>query len=108
TTYSYTVQAFDAAGNRSVASTPATATTPAPADTTPPSTPGGLTGVAVGPNRIDLSWTASTDNVGVTGYTIRRGGTVLANVGSGTTSYSDMPVDYSTTYGYAIDAFDAS
>src|SRR5207253_4792048 len=42
TTYSYTVAAFDAAGNLSAQSSPANATPPAPPDTTPPSAPTGL------------------------------------------------------------------
>src|SRR5256885_12701484 len=43
-------------------------------DTTPPSTPTGLSASAVSPSNINLSWLASTDNVGVTGYRIFRGG----------------------------------
>jgi len=39
-----------------------------PSDTTPPSTPTNLTAAAVSSSQINLSWTASTDNVGVTGY----------------------------------------
>lgn len=53
------------------------AAAPAP-DTTKPTTPTGLTATA-GDARIVLSWAASTDNVGVTGYRVRRGTTVLAS-----------------------------
>src|SRR5205809_5959052 len=38
-----------------------------PADTTPPSAPTGLTGAAAGSTGANLAWSASTDNVGVTG-----------------------------------------
>ncbi len=49
-----------------------------PADTTPPSAPTGLSVTGTGPGSIALSWTASTDNVGVTGYDINEGGSVVA------------------------------
>src|SRR5256885_13415920 len=68
TTYTYAVAAFDAAGNLSARSSPASATTPAVPDTTPPSVPTGLTASAVSSSQINLSWTASSDNVGVSGY----------------------------------------
>src|SRR5205085_207809 len=67
TTYHYTVDAADAAGNRSAQSAQATATTPAAGDTQAPSVPTGLAATAINSTRVDLSWTASTDNVGVTG-----------------------------------------
>ena len=71
TSYSYRVRATDAAGNLSPYSNTATATTPTP-DTTPPSQPGTLTATAVSGGEIDLSWGASSDNVGVTGYQLER------------------------------------
>ena len=43
-------------------------------DTSAPSAPGNLTAVAASPTQVNLGWTASTDNVGVTGYTITRNG----------------------------------
>jgi fibronectin type 3 domain-containing protein len=106
TTYTYTVDAFDAAQNHSAQSAPASATTPAPGDTSPPTVPTGLTATVITPTRVDLSWTASTDNVGVAGYTVYRNGTVLANVGS--TSFSDLSATANTTYTYRVDAFDAA
>src|SRR5207302_322985 len=77
TTYSYTVAAYDAAGNVSAQSSPASATTPAPPDTTPPTVPTGLRANAVSSSQINLSWTASSDNVGVSGYRVYRGGTQI-------------------------------
>ena len=71
TSYSYRVRATDAAGNLSPYSNTATTTTPTP-DTTPPSQPGTLTATAVSGGEIDLSWGASSDNVGVTGYQLER------------------------------------
>ncbi|HZM41677.1 MAG TPA: PQQ-dependent sugar dehydrogenase, partial [Acidimicrobiales bacterium] len=44
----------------------------APPDTQPPTAPTGLTATASGPNQVGLSWTAATDNVGVTQYKVER------------------------------------
>ena len=55
--------------------------TPAP-DTTPPSTPTGFTAGTPTQTSIGTSWTASTDNVGVTGYRVYRGGTLVASPSS--------------------------
>ena len=54
-----------------------------------------------------LAWTASTDNVGVTGYEIRRDGAVLTSVGA-VTSYQDNTVAPATTYAYQVRAVDAA
>jgi hypothetical protein len=60
---------------------------------------------------VNLTWTASTDNVGVTGYRIYRNGaatTPLATVGAGTTSYSDATATPNTAYTYQVSAVDAA
>jgi len=44
------------------------------ADTVPPTVPTNLTATAISSTQINLAWTASTDNVGVTGYQIFRNG----------------------------------
>jgi chitodextrinase len=104
TAYTYTVKAKDAAGNRSVASNSASVTTPP--DTQAPTAPANLTAVAGSGPRVDLSWNASTDNVGVTGYEVFRGG---ALVGTATgTSYSDGTVTPGSTYSYQVSARDAA
>ena len=54
---------------------------------------------------MDLSWTASTDNVGVTNYEIYRNGQLLATVGN-VTSYSDTSVAVETPYQYTVRAVD--
>lgn len=56
--------------------------------------------------QVDLSWNASTDNVGVTGYRVYRDGAVIANVAG--TSYVDTSVVASTTYSYTVAAHDAA
>jgi chitodextrinase len=107
TTYSYTVDAFDAAGNHSAQSNPVSVTTPALQDTQAPSIPGGLTAVAASATQVNLTWQASTDNVGVVGYTIYRNGAILGTVSGATLAYSDTTAQPSTSYTYTVDAFDA-
>ncbi|HEV2907181.1 MAG TPA: right-handed parallel beta-helix repeat-containing protein, partial [Actinomycetota bacterium] len=107
TTYAYQVRARDAAGNRSGFGNTATATTPTPPDTQAPTTPGTLTATAVNSSQVDLSWGASTDNVGVTNYEIFRDGSLLTTVGA-VTSYSDTTASPSTTYAYQVRARDAA
>jgi YD repeat-containing protein len=103
TTYSYRVAAYDVAGNVSAQSSPASATT---LDTTAPSVPANLNGSASSATQINLTWTASTDNVGVTGYRVYRGGSQIGT--SATTTYSDATVVGSTTYSYTVAAYDAA
>ena len=56
---------------------------------------------------ITLSWAASTDNVGVTGYGIYNGGTTpLATTSA--TSYTLTGLSCGTSYAVAVDAFDAA
>ncbi len=112
TSYSYRVRATDAAGNQSAYSNTATATTP---DTTPPSQPGTLSATAVSGGEVDLSWGASADNVGVTGYDIERcqgSGCsnftqIAATTGTGAT-FKDTTVTSATTYSYRVRATDAA
>jgi len=82
-------------------------------DTQAPTAPAGLAASGTTASGTNLSWTASTDNVGVTGYDILRatgatGGT-FAQVGtSTTTSFSDTGLTASTTYRYQVRARDAA
>ena len=80
---------------------------PSTPDATAPSTPTGLSATAASSALINLLWTASTDNVGVTGYKLYRGGTQIATVTSGT-AYTDSGLAAQTTYSYAVGAYDAS
>jgi fibronectin type 3 domain-containing protein len=56
---------------------------------------------------VQLSWAASTDAGGVTGYDILRDGSLLGSVGN-TTSYADSTVALGTTHKYAVRAKDAA
>jgi chitodextrinase len=77
-------------------------------DTLAPSVPANLTASSVSSAHIDLSWDASSDNVGVAGYTIYRDGSILDTVSIGVTSYTDSTPEPDTSYVYAVGALDAS
>ena len=71
----------------------------------PPTTPANLVASAVSLIQIDLSWDASTDDYGVTGYKIYRDGTYLKSVTA--TSASDTGLNPVTNYCYIVAAYDA-
>ena len=73
----------------------------------PPSVPTGVTAAANGPTSVTVSWTPSTDDIGVAGYDVYRDGTPIRTVGGSQTSFTDTTVQPSTTYAYTVDAFDA-
>ena len=84
-------------------------------DAQPPTAPAGLT-ATVAQDNVQLSWTASSDNVGVAGYRVYRSsssgytpgpGFLLATVGSSPTSYTDANVQPGPWY-YRLIAFDAA
>ena len=105
TAYTYYVKCQDTSGNTS-GNASVTFSVATPADTQAPTTPTGLTATAISSSQINLTWTASTDNVGVTGYTIYRGGTQIGT--SATNSYSDTGLSASTQYSYTVSASDAA
>jgi chitodextrinase len=112
TSYSYRVQATDAAGNLGPYSNVATATTPT-LDTQPPAAPSNLTATAAGSTGMTLGWTAATDNVAVTGYLVERclgaGCSTFAQVGTtATTAFSDSGLTSGTSYSYRVRANDAA
>jgi chitodextrinase len=78
---------------------------PAITNSQPPTTPGNLTGTANTPTKASLTWTASSSNIGVSGYNIIRNGVKIAT--SAVNSYSDTAVSPNTTYTYAVTAYDA-
>ena len=112
TSYTYRLQAVDAQDNVSPYSNLASATAATP-DTQPPTAPSNLTATAASTSQINLTWTASTDNVGVSDYFIERctgaGCTLFFRVAvaSGTT-YSDTNLSADTTYEYRVRATDAA
>ncbi|WP_424533281.1 fibronectin type III domain-containing protein [Sphaerisporangium viridialbum] len=75
-------------------------------DKQPPSTPGNLTVTGKTATTVSLSWTASTDNVGVTGYQVLRSGTVVATAPG--TPYTVTGLTPSTAYSFTVTARDAA
>jgi len=107
TTVMVGVVAFDHAGNRSAPATATASTSACPiTDMTPPSTPTNLAASAVTQSGVTLVWTASNDNVGVTGYDVYRGSTYVASPSGN--SYVLTGLSCGTTYTFYIDAFDAA
>jgi arylsulfatase A-like enzyme len=97
--YHVAVWAYSGVGNYTL-----TLTENFPDDTSAPSIPQGLTSPSQTATSIGLTWNASTDNVGVTGYRVYRNGVL---VGSPTAnSYTDSGLTPSTTYTYTVRAVD--
>ena len=105
TSYDFSVKAKDAAGNISAASNVATVVTLSPpTDTTAPTAPTSLVASGTTTTSTNLSWTASTDNVGVAGYDVYQGATLKATV-TGTT-YSVTGLTAGTAYTFSVKAKD--
>jgi cellulose 1,4-beta-cellobiosidase len=109
TSYSFSVSAYDAAGNVSAVSAVVSATTmtgSSTGDTAAPSIPSNLKAVAVSASQINLTWTASSDNTAVTGYNIYRNGVLQGTVSTNSTANTGLVA--STLYTYTVSAFDAA
>ena len=77
-------------------------------NTEAPSAPGNIMATALGVSQVNLSWTASTDNVGAAGYLVERqdpGSASFVQVGtSAGTSYNDTGLAVGSTYSYRVRA----
>jgi fibronectin type 3 domain-containing protein len=112
--YTYTVAAYDTAGNLSNQSVSASAMLVS--DTTPPSAPTNVTVTGVTSTNyaynqipVTVSWTASTDNVGVTGYRVYRNGiSMQSNTSTPLTGTSISDIVFPGTTSYTVSAYDAS
>ena len=108
TTYSYAVASYDSASpsNESAQSSAVSVTTPYISDTQAPTVPQHLSAPAVTSERIDLSWSASTDVGGgwIVGYNVYRNGVKVASVPN--IGYSDTNVMAGISYNYSVIAFD--
>lgn len=107
-THYVSAKAYDTAGNTAPSSnvTVTVQNSTSTTDTQAPTQPTNVTASAPTSAQVQLSWTASTDNVAVTGYKIYRGGTLYKTVT--TTSYTDTAVTANTDYTYQISAIDAA
>ena len=102
TSYTFEVRARDAAGNLGPPSSNGFSTP----DTAPPTVPTNVSASSSVSTTVNLSWTASTDNVAVTGYKVFRGGSQIGT--SATASYTDNTVSGSIAYSYKVSARDAA
>lgn len=77
-----------------------------PRDTTPPSAPSSLAVTGKSKTNVTLSWTGSTDNLGVSGYKIYRNNQFLTSLAD--TSFGDSGLTQNSYYSYYVTAFDAA
>ncbi|OCT13602.1 glycosyl hydrolase [Paenibacillus pectinilyticus] len=106
-TVSYYVVAKDAAGNVSAASNTVTRTGVVNSDTQAPTTPASLAYTTPASGQIKLTWNASTDNVGVTGYDIYANGSLRTSVAGNVLTFTDSQPD-TATVSYYVKAKDAA
>jgi chitodextrinase len=105
TTFTLGVEAQDLAGNVSTRATQSAATSACvSADTQAPTVPTGLAKTGGTDSSVSVSWNASTDNVGVTGYGVYRDGASVASTSS--TSFTLTSLACGTTYSISVDSFD--
>ncbi len=81
---------------------------PGDPDVIAPTAPTGLAGTTTSATSIRLTWTASTDNVGVTGYRVYRNGSQVGTTVAPATSYTDNGLTTGTAYSYQVIAVDAA
>jgi chitodextrinase len=106
-TYSVGVEAYDGAGNRSTRATLNTSTSACRStDTQPPTNPTAFARTSSTVSSISVSWSASSDNVGVAGYGLYRNGASVASTGALTYTFSGLACG--TSYTLAVDAYDAA
>jgi chitodextrinase len=101
-TYSYTVKAYDGAGNLSENSAPISVT--AIADNQPPSPPLNLTVTSVAFTTISLKWEPSTDNTSIKGYEISCNYKKIASASS--TCYECKRLTPGMTYTFSVRSYD--
>ena len=102
TQYCYSVVAVDGAGNRSAPAGPACARTP---DVTPPTAPRGLVVYPASDSQLDAFWRPATDNHGVAGYEVVRGGRIARVPGASAVESGLAP---ETEHCLRVRAYDAA
>ena len=105
TAYTFAVDALDAAGNNSPQAS-VTGSTAACADTQAPTAPTNVVASSRTATSIALSWSASSDSVGVAGYGLYRGGVEVGSTSTTTGIFAGLTCN--TNYTLAVDAYDAA
>ncbi|AXE27625.1 hydrolase [Streptomyces globosus] len=110
TSYTFTVRARDAAGNTSAPSAAARTATPAAAaeDRRPPTAPDRTEARADGPRTVTLSWSAATDDTGVTAYDVYQAGIRIHTAGPAETSTPLTDLQPDTAYTFTVRARDGA
>lgn len=110
TGYAFTVRAKDAAGNLSGTGPAVAATTPAAKaeDLRAPTAPATATGQATGPRAARVSWSAATDDTGVTAYDVYQGGARIHTAGPGETGTALSGLQPDTVYTFTVRARDGA
>lgn len=109
--YTFYIVAIDATNNRSANSSTVSATTTGTCtgdDNTAPTPPSNLNGKVKSPTQINLNWTGSLDNVGITGYNIYNNNTLIKSVGGSETSIGLTGLSPNTTYNFTVKGIDSS
>ena len=106
TSYGFWVTAVDSAGNESLPSETVTATTDP--DTESPTAPGTPTLVSKTDTSVTITWSLSTDNVGVVAYDVYRDGALVGSTSEPDNTFTDNALGPETTYGYSVTARDAA
>ncbi len=103
TSYTFAVEAYDAAGNKSDQDSISASTSDCPLS---PSAPTGLAAGSPTTNSIGLTWNASSGGTDPTaGYHVYVNGTLVSSTAG--TSASVGSLDCGTSYSFAVDAYDA-
>lgn len=109
TTYTFQVQAGDASGKWSTDGPVTSArTVAASGDITAPAWPSGssLTPSNVSQYGLTLTWSDATDDVGVTGYNIYQGASLIKSMSAATHSYEITGLTPGITYSFKVEAGD--
>ena len=107
--FTFGVNAYDAAGNRSAISSVTTSTAACPpptGDTTPPTPPSNVRATGATQTSVTVAWNASTDNVAVAGYGLYRGTTSTGTTSATSATFAGLACG--TTYTFGVDAYDAA
>lgn len=108
TSYRYQIRAANEIGETGPASDEVSVHTPATADVDAPTAPSLLPVTDLAIDHVGLSWQASTDDVGVVGYDVRRDGVSIGTTDGATRSYVDDTVIAGGSYTYTVAALDAA
>jgi hypothetical protein len=104
---SSSVSSVSSSSSSSSSSVSSSSSSSSSVDSSAPTVPGSTKATGF-ESRIEVSWTPSIDNLGVTGYQVYRNNTKVADLSSAVSGYIDTNVVKDVTYSYSIRARDAA